>query len=113
AKAVGVEPRHGAADGEMDAGDALTGLERHARRGLELLRRIAGAGEPVRQSHRETARVRSRDQLLRAGARLASLGAMGPGQLQLGERATRRPDRSLTALEVAGPGRTCTALHCH
>ena len=102
-------------DGQRRLRDPRARHERHRRRRLEPLGRVAGLREPVRERHREAGRVRGGDQLL--GARLASvlvLRARRPRHLQRPERAARRlVDLAAAGHQIALPRRLRAAFGRH
>src|SRR2546429_34860 len=97
----------------MDAGDALAGLEADVGAGLQALRRVAGVGQPEGEGHREAARMRGSDELLRAGARLSRLGPLTPGERELGEGSAGGTHGAPSADQVPVPGRACAAFDGH
>ena len=111
---VGGEPGHGAANGQRALRDPLARLERHRRRRLEPLGRVAALGEPRRERHREARRPRRGDQLL--GARLAVrlLRARRPRDVERRDRTARHAlDRAAAAHQVALPDDFGLAIGCH
>src|SRR6185369_10401842 len=84
--------------------------ERHDGGDVELLGRVAALRELVRERHREARGVRGGDQLLGARLPVGSLGARGPRDRQLAERAAAAGERSLAGGQAARPGRLRAAL---
>src|SRR5205823_943851 len=112
-----VNPLDLAADGQMDRVDreaAVRAVEGHLRVGLQLRGRVPRLREAVRERHREARRMCSGDQLL--GACLAAR-LLEPGRerdLLVLDRVTRLEiELTLTALEIASPGRLRLALNRH
>ncbi len=108
-----VDAGHGADDGEVDAGDALAGLEGDGGRDGELLGGVVGLGQGVGERHRVAARVGRGDELLGAGAAVGLLGARRPVDVERAEagRLERHLPRALE--QAAGPVRGGVASGGH
>ena len=97
------EPRHRTSNREVDAGDALAGLEGDVGRRLQALGRTTRLGEGVGQGHREAGGVGGGDQLLGARAAVGFLGPRRPGEVEGAEAGRLERHLPLAVHERAFP----------